>query len=228
MRPEPADRRPRATPPTSHLAIAGLAVGTVGVLLPCCPVAPIAAVVLGVLARIGIRRAGGAVGGGRLAIVAILLGAGGMLGQVLLLQWVSGAVESALRDRVTGLAERLIEAAADGDRDAVAQAWGAWADPQWVDETMALAAEAVGRCGPFRGVSLVDLRLEGAAGEAGGVAAVIWRFEGRSLPGSVEFRLGAIVPQEGWIPSVSPRRIVVSDSREGDLEAGRSPASTGP
>jgi hypothetical protein len=195
------------------------------VLLPCCPVAPIAAVVLGLVARVRIRRSGGALGGGRLAIAAIALGAAGLLGQALLLQWLSGRVESGVRGRVVELAERVVEAGAGGDRGAVAEIWGPMADPQWVEESMRLAAEATGRYGRLRGVSLVDLRLEGAPGEAGGVAAVIWHFESRSLTGGLEFRLGAIVPQQGWLPGVSPRRIVVADSREGDLSAGRAGAA---
>ena len=199
--------------PLSQLALAGLVVGIGGVAIPCCPLMPMVAVVLGYLAHRRIRL-GARVRGAKIAIAAMLLGGAGLLLQGIAIDWFSAKYRSEVESRSETTIDGLLRAAQAGEAAAIVEAWGGR------DQTSALrefGAEALDRYGAFKAVSVVKWTYGGGLGDADLIAAVVWEFESRRLTGSFRMELVPGTSISDPFPRPRPAEVVISDDRLGDL-----------
>ncbi len=198
-----------------------MVLGIAGLLLPCCPLVPLAGLVLGAVARANIRRRAGALGGGRLALAGLLLGAAGLLGQMLLLQSFASHLERSIEEACGRIATEAWRAAESGDAAAAATAAGwPWQDPA-IAAMLADAAEADRRYGGFRHVLLSEFRIEQGPDGPTAAASSVWQFERRRLVGRIGWEIGPEVDLGTMAPKVRLRSLLISDPREGDLEVRR-------
>lgn len=199
--------------PLSQLAVAGLVVGIGGVAIPCCPLMPMVAVVLGYLAHRRIRLGAG-VRGAKIAVAAMLLGGAGLLVQGFAIDWFSAKYRSEVESRSEAIVDSVMRAAQTDDAAAISAAWGGR------DRTPALrelGAATLDRYGAFKGVSVVRWTYGGGVGEADLVAAAVWAFESRSLTGSFRMELVPGSSISDPFPRPRPCELVISDDRFGDL-----------
>ena len=199
--------------PLSQLALAGLVVGIGGVAIPCCPLMPMVAVVLGYLAHRRIRL-GARVRGAKIAIAAMLLGGAGLLLQGIAIDWFSAKYRSEVESRSEATIDGLLRAAQAGEAAAIVEAWGGR------DQTSALrelGGETLERYGPFKAVSVVKWTYGGGLGDADLIAAVVWEFESRRLTGSFRMELVPGTSISDPFPWPRPAEVVISDDRLGDL-----------
>lgn len=208
---------PTTTVP-SQLAIAAVVVGAVGVLLPCCPLVPAVAVILGWIARRRIRLDPG-LSGGRMALVAMVLGAVGLIGQGLLFDWFSKRFREEVESRSEQVAEELMTSATLESAPPVPASWGEVAGPDG-GPLRELGRTARERYGAFLGLSVVDWTYAGDVGSPDLTAAVIWRFEQRELTGSVRVLLRPSTNLADPYPFPEPLELVIADERLGDLRLG--------
>lgn len=203
----------------SQPAIASFACGAIGVLLPCCPIFPFAAMVLGMVARVRLRAR--AMRGRRLAIAGIVLGATGLLGQLWLLRTVAAHLDRSLRSEAVRVAEEAWRAASAGDAAAasLAAGWEAW-DPA-LPALLEVAAEASRRHGELRHLLLAEFRVDSGEASPTAGASVTWQFERRRLVGSIRWRIGPELDLQSLQPKIRLESLLVSDAREGDLELSR-------
>lgn len=202
-----------AANPLSQLALAGLVVGIGGVAIPCCPLMPLVAVVLGFVAHRRIRL-GAPVRGSGIALAAMLLGGAGLLVQGLAIDWFSARYRSEVESRSEANIDAVMRASQAGDLAAIAEAWGSRGSAEALRRT---GRESLERYGAFKGVSVVKWTYGGGLGETDLVAAVVWEFESRSLTGS--FRMDLVPGTTLSDPYPRPRaaELVISDDRFGDL-----------
>lgn len=202
----------------SQLAIAALVVGAVGVLLPCCPLVPTVAVILGWVARRRIRL-DASLSGARMALIAIVLGAVGLVGQGLLFDWFSNRFREEVETRSERIAADLMTTATLDSEAPVPSSWSAVAGPEG-RSLRSLGRTARGRYGAFLGLSVVDWTYAGDVGSPDLTAAVIWRFEQRELTGSVRMLLRPSTNLADPYPAPEPLEVVIADERLGDLRLG--------
>lgn len=207
------DRRP-----LSQISIAALVCAIGGVALPCCPVFPLLAVVLGFASRSRIRR-GVPVRGAGMALAAMVLGGLGLLGQGLAFDWLAGRFQEEVESRSLERMERLMEAAIAEDPEGVLEAWPRLhgGRPQ---EVLDFVAESQSRYGPFESVSVSGWTYGGDFGEPDLLAAALWRFRDRDLTGTFRMRL---VPGTSLVdpyPTPVPLKLLIADDRLGDLRLG--------
>ena len=199
--------------PLSQLALAGLVVGIGGVAIPCCPLMPMVAVVLGYLAHRRIRL-GAKVRGAKIAIAAMLLGGAGLLLQGLVIDWFSAKYRSEVESRSETTIDELLRAAQAEDVAAIATAWGGRGQTSALRD---LGSETLERYGAFKWVSVVKWTYGGGLGDADLVAAVVWEFETRRLTGSFRMELVPGRSISDPFPQPRPAELVISDDRLGEL-----------
>jgi hypothetical protein len=204
--------------PLSQLSIAALVCAIGGVALPCCPVFPLLAVVLGFVARSRIRR-GVPVRGAGLALAAMVLGGVGLLAQGLAFDWMAGRFQGEVESRSLDRMERLMAAATAADRDATLAAWPRRHGGR-VDESIAFAAEAIARYGPFESISVSGWTYGGDFGEPDVLAATVWRFRDRDLTGTFRMRLVPGTSLADPYPTPVPLELLIADETLGDLRVG--------
>ncbi|MFZ9691554.1 MAG: DUF4190 domain-containing protein [Phycisphaerales bacterium] len=210
----PADGSQAASDrPLSQLALAGLVVGIGGIAIPCCPLMPIVAVVLGYLAHRRIRL-GAPVRGLKLAVAAMLLGGAGLLVQGIAIDWFSAKYRSEVESRSESSIDAVMRASQDGDGDAIAEHWGGRGSTAALRR---LGAETLERYGTFKGVSVVKWTYGGGLGDSDLTAAVVWDFESRRLTGSFRMELVPGTTLSDPFPRPRPAELVISDDRLGDL-----------
>ncbi|MGA1057535.1 MAG: DUF4190 domain-containing protein [Phycisphaerales bacterium] len=199
--------------PLSQLALAGLVVGIGGVAIPCCPLMPLVAVVLGFLAHRRIRL-GAPVRGSGIALAAMLLGGAGLLVQGLAIDWFSAKYRSEVESRSEVNIDAVMQAAQGGDLSAIAEAWGSRGSAEALRR---VGSDSLERYGAFKGVSVVKWTYGGGLGESDLVAAVVWEFESRSLTGSFRMELVPGTTLSDPFPRPRAAELVISDDRFGDL-----------
>jgi hypothetical protein len=199
--------------PLSQLALAGLVVGIGGVAIPCCPLMPIVAVVLGYLAHRRIRL-GASVRGSGIALAAMLLGGAGLLVQGLAVDWFSAKYRSEVESRSEANIDAVMRASQTGDLAAIAEAWGSRGAAEALRR---VGSESLERYGAFKGVSVVKWTYGGGLEESDLVAAVVWEFESRSLTGSFRMELVPGTTLSDPFPRPRASELVISDDRFGDL-----------
>lgn len=207
--------------PLSQLALAGLVVGIGGVAIPCCPLMPMAAVVLGYLAHRRIRL-GAKVRGAKIAIAAMLLGGAGLLLQGIAIDWFSAKYRSEVESRSEATIDGLLRAAQAGESEAIVEAWGG---RERTSMLRAVGAETLERYGPFKGVSVVKWTYGGGLGDADLIAAVVWEFESRRLTGSFRMELVPGTTISDPFPRPRPAEVLISDDRLGDLRVPGDPGT---
>lgn len=212
------DRRP-----LSQMALAGLVVGIGGVAIPCCPLMPVAAVLLGFLAHRKIRA--GTVRGARLALAAMLLGGAGLLVQGLAIDWFSNRYRAEVESRSEARIDAVLRAAQSNEVEAIAEAWGSRGS---LGDLRSLGAATLDRYGAFKGASVVKWTYGSGLSQPDLTAAVVWEFERRSLTGSFRMELIPGTSLGDPFPSPRPAEIVISDDRGGDLRIGGEPSEDGP
>ena len=209
----------------SQCAIAGFATGLLGLVVPCCPVIPVVAMVLGWVARGRIRRDPN-LGGGRLALAAMLLGGAGMLLQGLVIDWFTNRFRETVELRSEAAIDALMRSATEADAEGVQANWG---ESSSVAEVLELGGIARDRYGWFRGISVVGWTYGGGFAEPDVEAAVIWNFEGRDLTGSFRMRLVPGTTISDPFPTPMPIELLIADDREGPLQVpGASTAPAAP
>lgn len=214
MEPEaPQDR------PLSQVSIAALVCAIGGVAVPCCPLFPMLAIVLGLVARSRIRR-GAAVRGGRMAVAAMVLGGVGLVGQGVAFDWLAGRFQTEVQTRSLQRIEELMRAAAAADVAGTLEVWPRVHGGR-PDEVIAFADAAESRYGPFESVSVSTWTYGGEFGEPDVRAAALWRFRDRDLIGVFRMRLVPGTSLANPYPSPVPMELLISDEGpEGDLSVG--------
>lgn len=204
--------------PLSQLSIAAIVCAIGGVALPCCPVFPLLAVVLGFVARSRIRR-GAEVRGAGLALAAMLLGGLGLLGQGLAFDWMAGRFQEQVESRSIDRVERLMAAATAQDLEATLEAWPRRHGGR-ADDIIAFAGEAQSRYGPFESISVSGWTYGGDFGEPDLLAAAVWRFRDRDLTGTFRMLLVPGTSLADPYPTPVPIELLIADEKLGDLRIG--------
>lgn len=207
------DRRP-----LSQISIAALVCAIGGVALPCCPVFPLLAVVLGFASRSRIRR-GAPVRGAGMALAAMVLGGLGLFGQGLAFDWMAGRFQEEVESRSLERVERLMMAAAAEDADGVLEAWPSMHGGR-VPEVFAFIEEARSRYGPFESISVSGWTYGGDFGEPDLLAAALWRFRDRDLIGTFRMLLVPGTSLSDLYPTPVPISLLIADDTLGDLRLG--------
>jgi hypothetical protein len=211
---------PDAAARTSSLAVASVVVA----LLPGCPPANLAGVVMGTIAMRRIRQAPHRLRGRRLARTAMI---GGWLSTMLWCGgwwWASAAVQGWMAESMTRSIESTLRESAERPQS-VHDLWSREGEHPTVEELRAFGETVRTRYGRLDSITVSALNAEGTVSRPVYTVALVLHFDGRRrLIGSAEFRSTPGTLQ------VRLRRLVVADPDLGDLvlDGGSPPPTPNP
>jgi hypothetical protein len=202
----------------SILAVVGLVLAIV----PCCPFTGLIGAFLGVLALRRIRVAGGALGGRRVAIVAIIAGVASSIIWTIWFERLRGqlleANEQAMTERIT----ETVRAAASADVASAARGWVSTPSTRPTDQQLEEFGEAIStRYGDFERVAIVSSTPRGSMFDPAWEVACIFHFSDAAPLGSALFET-RIEPGR-MTPVFELARLVIEDRERGDLTIGEPP-----
>jgi len=200
-------------PPATGLSIAA----AICAAIPCCPLTSLAGIALGIAALGRIRRSGGALGGRRLALFALIAGALSVLLQIWILEWGSSTFRQSTAAQLNRSVDALFLAAQRGDHVAFLAQWAVATDPPSEAVVKEFGAETLRRYGSYR--SFTPVLSAPAQGSGGGSIelAVTFSFDQRDLTGSIRY---ALVPNMGAFMPMPRITEVVIDDDAGQLVLG--------
>jgi hypothetical protein len=202
-------------------------VGLVLSLVACCPFFSVFGGVLGLMAYRRIALSDGRLGGRRIALTAIFLGAGlGLLSGVGW-TWLARSVDRSLRESVTVCVPAFVRESQQGNAPAALGVWDARAAPLDARSIARFGGETAARYGPMQAFRITSSVGGGSFLTPTLEVAGTFVFASVELPGSAVF---SIVPSSsmGW-PDLRLRSLTIDDPQRGRLQVPEpSPAASAP
>jgi hypothetical protein len=223
--PEP-DPTPMPAPRMSRLAIVAMVLAVV----PCCPLTGLLGSLLGLHALRRIRLAGGALGGRRLALAAVIVGAATAVVWAGLGEHVARLQEEAQTEALVAQIESAVRPIDPDDADAAARAEAAWSttgDGRPSDEERAAFRAAVAeRYGRLERVSIVSLTQTASLAAPTAECAFSLHFRDRGMIlGAARFEGEVRFPL--LVPIFRLTGLSIEDPEAGDLVIGLDLAPAG-